>query len=291
VATDWVKPDAAVWRYSTTETSATRRPIRCLRRSRAGCSAARGGDDDTTRPATTRGARRETTPDELKVFSRFAGELGFEYNVLEGFWQRWTTTSCATSRLLAAARRRAVRVGPLADLYDPVIAPRCSNDCADTGIVGLKIDFFDTEHKERSTSITRCCAKGGEHILFDFHGARNKPDRRIAHVAERDDARGGPRHGEPDHRAGGPRDDAAVHALLVGRPNTRRCSSRIVAAIRGRAPDRLDGDLSAPLLTVPRTRSDPRPPAVDVIKSIPATWDETIVLPSSRSGTGAVRAA
>ena len=49
--TDWVKPGRAVWRYLD------------------------GG---------------ENTFDGMKEFSRLAGQLGFEYNVVEGFWQRWT---------------------------------------------------------------------------------------------------------------------------------------------------------------------------------------------------------
>src|SRR5437870_9754974 len=48
--TDWVKPGRAVWRYLD------------------------GG---------------ENTFDGMKEFSRLAGQLGFEYNVVEGFWQRW----------------------------------------------------------------------------------------------------------------------------------------------------------------------------------------------------------
>src|SRR6185295_13278652 len=49
--TDWVKPGRAVWRYLD------------------------GG---------------ENTFDGIKEFSRLAGELGFEYNVVEGLWHRWT---------------------------------------------------------------------------------------------------------------------------------------------------------------------------------------------------------
>ena len=50
LATSWVKPGRAVWRYLD------------------------GGD---------------TTPAGLKEFSRMAGELGFEYQVVEGVWSRW----------------------------------------------------------------------------------------------------------------------------------------------------------------------------------------------------------
>ena len=32
----------------------------------------------------------ENTLETMKEFSRLAGELGFEYNLVEGFWQRWS---------------------------------------------------------------------------------------------------------------------------------------------------------------------------------------------------------
>lgn len=32
----------------------------------------------------------ESTLDGIKESSRLAGQLGFEYNVVEGFWQKWT---------------------------------------------------------------------------------------------------------------------------------------------------------------------------------------------------------
>ena len=49
--TEWMRPGRAVWRYLD------------------------GG---------------ENTLEGMKEFSRLAGELGFEYNIVEGFWPRWT---------------------------------------------------------------------------------------------------------------------------------------------------------------------------------------------------------
>ena len=52
---EWLKPGRAVWRYLD------------------------GGGDQTLR--------------NMKEFSRLASELGFEYNILEGFWSRWPDDS------------------------------------------------------------------------------------------------------------------------------------------------------------------------------------------------------
>ena len=61
--TPWIKPGRAVWRYLD------------------------GGDP---------------TLEGIKDFSRMAGELGFEYQVVEGQWQRWTE---AQLRVLAGGVR------------------------------------------------------------------------------------------------------------------------------------------------------------------------------------------
>ena len=53
IATDWIKPGRAVWEYLD---------------------------------------GRKSTLDEMKEYNRMAGQLGFEYNVLEGFWRRFSDT-------------------------------------------------------------------------------------------------------------------------------------------------------------------------------------------------------
>jgi alpha-glucosidase len=55
IKTDWIKPGRAVWKYLD------------------------GGGDGTLKV--------------MKEFSKLAGELGFEYNILEGFWSRWPEDS------------------------------------------------------------------------------------------------------------------------------------------------------------------------------------------------------
>src|SRR5207249_2937380 len=65
VNSDWVKPGRATWQYLDRNFS-------------------------TTQPAATRGSEERRSPQEMIDFTRWAGELGFEYNVIEGFWQRFT---------------------------------------------------------------------------------------------------------------------------------------------------------------------------------------------------------
>ena len=68
VRTSWVRPGRAVWRYLD------------------------GGDN---------------TLEGIREFSRLAGELGFEYQVVEGLWQRWTDAELREPFQQAALRKEA----------------------------------------------------------------------------------------------------------------------------------------------------------------------------------------
>src|SRR4030095_13689975 len=110
VNTDWVKPGRCVWKYLD------------------------GG---------------ENTFEEMKVFSELAGQLGFEYNLVEGFWQKWPETQL--KELVDFSRQNKVGIW----LWKNRRALRTREErraffevCNDAGVVGAKIDFFDHEAKE-----------------------------------------------------------------------------------------------------------------------------------------------
>ncbi len=50
----------------------------------------------------------ESTLENMKEFSRLAGELGFEYNLVEGFWQKWTEQQL--KELVEYSRQRRVGI-------------------------------------------------------------------------------------------------------------------------------------------------------------------------------------
>jgi alpha-glucosidase len=135
--TDWIKPGRAVWRYLD------------------------GG---------------ENTFEGIKEFSRLAGKLGFEYNVVEGIWQRWTEAQI--SELVDYSNQQNVKLWfwkHRRDLGTALEREGFFSLLGRLGVVGAKIDFFDHEAKESSTFIRRCCAVRRKHkIMVEFHGA-NKP--------------------------------------------------------------------------------------------------------------------
>ena len=249
VETDWIKPGRAVWRYLD------------------------GG---------------ENTFDGIKDFSQLAGQLGFEYNVVEGIWQRWTETQIRElveysnqqkvklwfwkhSRLLRTAAAREEFFALLSRL----------------GVVGAKIDFFDHEAKEVIDvyqALLRCSA---EHkIMVEFHGA-NKPageSRSWPNELSREAIRG------LEYRSMSLR---SVHNTTL--PFTRFLAGHadytpVHFGERRRETSWAHQIASAIVFTSPLMIYGAHPqhildnPAVELIKSIPSVWDETIVLPPSEIG-------
>src|SRR5207253_2663154 len=102
--TDWVKPGRAVWKYL------------------------EGGGQNTL--------------ETMKEFSRLAAELGFEYNLVEGFWQRWSETELR--ELIDYSRARHVGVWlwkHSRDIRDPAARAAFFQHAQEGGAVGVKLDF------------------------------------------------------------------------------------------------------------------------------------------------------
>jgi len=249
IHTSWIKPGRAVWRYLD------------------------GGPDGV---------------DGMREFSRMAGELGFEYHVIEGFWSKWTPEQ--RKEVVDYSRQQGVGVWfwkHSKDLRTPEAREEFFKMLHDLGVTGAKIDFFDHEAKEVIDLYEALLQKAAEnHILMVFHGA-NKPtgrERTWPNELVREAIRGmessalkeRARHETilPFTRLlAGPAD---YTAMLF---NERRRDTTVVHQISSIAV------FAAPLLTIaanPETILSN--PAVDMIKSVPPVWDETIVLPDSALG-------
>jgi alpha-glucosidase len=159
------------------------------------------------------------------------------------------------------------------------------------GITGVKIDFFDHEAKEvidMYEAILRETAQ--HHLLADFHGS-NKPSgqaRTWPNEMVRESVKGMEAIKLLDRAThettipftrwlAGPAEYTVMH-FGERRKNTTWSHQIASAAI-----------LNAPLLTyAAHPDSILINPAVEIIKSIPSVWDETIVLPESEIGELAV---
>jgi alpha-glucosidase len=247
--TSWVKPGRAVWRYLD------------------------GGDN---------------TLEEVINFSRWAGELGFEYQVVEGFWSRWDEDEIRQA--VEASRERGVGLWfwrHSRELRTPEAQREFFANLKRWGVVGAKIDFFDHEHKEVVDLYQALLAEAARHqIMVNFHGA-NKPTGE-ARTWPNEITREGVKGMEARRLADRARHDATLPftRYLAGPGDytpvvfgERRGDTTAAHQIATAAA------FNQPLLTYgahPQTLL--AHPAVEMIKSIPAVWDETIVLPDSAIG-------
>ncbi len=224
----------------------------------------------------------------MKQFSRWAGELGFEYNLIEGFWQRWSEEELRS--LVDYSRNRNVGIWlwkDSRDLRTPEDRREFFELCQRNGVVGVKIDFLDHEAKETIDLYQVLLKEAAQHkLMVNFHGA-NKPtgegrtwpneltreglrglearriEKRSQHDATLPFTRYLAGHGDYTPVVFGERrgDSTATH--------------QIATAAVFNSPLLVYGGHPEQLL---------EHPAVDMIKSIPSVWDETIVLPPSDIG-------
>jgi alpha-glucosidase len=254
--TDWIKPGRAVWKYLN------------------------GGGDGTL--------------EVMKHFTDGAAALGFEHNILEGFWSRWSDDQIR--ELVNYSKQKGVSIWfwkHSKSLRTPGAIDSFFRKCHQFGVAGAKIDFFDSEAKEvvdLYETILKEAAK--YHVMLDFHGA-NKPtglERTYPNELTREAVKGMESSKLLDRAThettipftrflAGPAEYTVVH-FGERRKNTTWAHQVASAAI-----------LSAPLLTYAANPDTLLAnPSVEIIKSIPAVWDETIVLPPSEIGELAVYA-
>ena len=249
IRTSWVKPGRAVWRYVD------------------------GGP---------------TGVEGMKTFSRMAGELGFEHHVIEGMWRKWTTEE--RREVVEYSRQQGVAVWfwqHTNQLRTPEAREEFFNMLSELGVAGAKLDFLDHEAKEVIDLYEALLRKAAEHrILIVFHGS-NKPtgrERTWPNELVRESVRGMESSGMLDR---------ALHQITL--PFTRYLAGPADYTTMLFTERRRDSSvahqiaslvvLASPLLTIAANpESILASPAVDVIKSVPSTWDETRVLAGSEIG-------
>jgi len=228
----------------------------------------------------------------LKGFSELAGRLGFEYHILEGQWRRWTDEQ--VKEIVEYSAERGVRLllwQHSNQLNTPEAREEFFARLHRLGAAGAKIDFLDHEAKEVIDLYEALLQKAAEcQLVIDFHGA-NKPTgrartwpnelvREAVRGMESSSLREPARHETilPFTRLlAGPADYTTMHF------GERRQDTTWAHQIASMAI------FASPLLTLaahPQAILDNS--AADVIRSVPAVWDETIVLPESRIGELAI---
>jgi alpha-glucosidase len=255
LATPWIKPGRAVWRYLD------------------------GGPN---------------TYDGIKAFTEAGAKLGFEHHVVEGVWRQWTPVQL--KQFVDHAKERNVGIWlwkHSRDMQTPAARKEFWELCRTNGVAGAKIDFFDHEAKEVIDLYDVILREAAEyHLMLDFHGA-NKPtgmDRTWPNELTREAVYGF------EHRGTAP---WGPHNATV--PFTRYLAGAgdytpTVFGDRRRESSWAHQIATAVIFTSPLLVYGGNPqsfldsPAVEILKHIQATWDETIVLPPSEIGEVAVMA-
>jgi alpha-glucosidase len=254
VATPWLRPGRAVWRYLD------------------------GGD---------------ASLEGIKEFSRLAGELGFEHHIVEGQWRKWTEDELRELVEYSRARGVSVWVWLHSrDQLDPEERRRLFARLHRLGVAGVKVDFLDHEAREvveHYEAILRDAAE--QQLLVNFHGA-NKPTgewRTWPNEMTREAIRGLEYRSTPgwaEHDTivpftrflAGPAD----YTPLVFAPERRKdttAAHQVATVVVFTSPVMVYGAHPRSLL---------ESPAVDLIRSLPSVWDETRVLAPSEVGEAAV---
>jgi alpha-glucosidase len=249
VATSWLRPGRAVWRYLD------------------------GG---------------ESTVAGIKEFTRLAAELGFEHHVVEGQWQRWSEAELKEVIEDARTRNVGIWLWRHSrTLQDPEDRRKFFQMAREIGAVGVKVDFLDHEAREvidRYQAILRDAAQ--HRLMINFHGA-NKPtgeSRTWPNEMTREAVRGleyGRTEAWAAHNATVPFTRLlAGHAdytpVVFGerRKETSWAHQMAMAAV-----------LTSPLLVYgANPASLLANPARELIRDVPSVWDETIALPASAIG-------
>ena len=91
----------------------------------------------------------EESVERQKEMARLASQLGFEFNVMEGFWRNWPEAQLKD--IVDYSRQRGVKViiwSSRISVQEPQKLKDWFDMCNRTGVAGVKIDFFDHENKE-----------------------------------------------------------------------------------------------------------------------------------------------
>ncbi|WDF56435.1 glycoside hydrolase family 97 protein [Mucilaginibacter sp. KACC 22063] len=261
-ATSWVKPGKSVWSWLT--------------------------------------ERRSVTLDNMKEFSRLAGKLGITYNLVDAGWAHWKNGNQDNfdmlKELVAYSAKQNVKIWvwksyPLDEgvpgLEDDNYRAEFFKRCKDSGVVGIKIDYFDSEKQQVLAFYLKALKDAAKlHLMLDFHGA-DKPtgqSRTWPNELSREGVRG-------------------LENTVKSWPfhNTTLLFTRYLAGHADYTPLSFSEKithgttLTHQVATVAAFTSpfmclaaDPdsllKSNIKDMVRDMPVTWDETIVLPATKIG-------
>jgi len=221
--------------------------------------------------------------------------LGFEYYLVDEGWSDWKDPWPSLKSVADYGKSQGVKVWLWVhskEVADPEKRRAYLRRAAESGIVGVKVDFPEGANHWWSTWYRDVLSDAAAlHLLVDFHGAV-KPtgmERTWPNELTREGIRGHEYHITRYHRKLEPDHDVIL-------PFTRYLIGHGDYTPMVFAPKELQGNswahelaqaivFTSPFLCFGGDPADYLAnPARDVISALPATWDETLVLPGSEPG-------
>ncbi len=222
-------------------------------------------------------------------------QLGFEYYLVDEGWSWWPNPWSSLESVVAYARSKGVKVWLWVhsnEVKDANARRSYFQRAADIGIAGVKIDFPPACDRWWSTWYWDTARDAARYeLMVDIHGS-NKPtgmERTWPNVLTREGIRGHEYHMTRYNRIMEPQQDTIL-------PFTRYIAGAADYTPTVFAAQELQGYTWAHELAQAVVFNSPflcygghprdylANSAVDVLKAIPAVWDETIVLPGSEPG-------
>jgi alpha-glucosidase len=221
--------------------------------------------------------------------------LGFEYYLVDEGWSEWEDAWAALKSVCDYAKTKGIKIWLWAhsrEVADAQVRKEYFRRAAEIGIVGIKIDFPEPANHWWSTWYRDTARDAAAYkLLVDFHGAA-KPtgmERTWPNELTREAVRGHEYHITRYNRVLDPQHDTIL-------PFTRYVIGRADYTPTVFEKKELQGNTwahelaqavvyTSPFLCFggnPRDYIDN--PARDVLSAVPATWDETLVLPGTEPG-------
>lgn len=253
---DWIKPGRAVWSWWAAET---------------------------------------VGPEEQKRYVDMGSKLGFEYNLIDGGWDKWPDAWGALKDVVDYSEKKNIHTWVWMhsrDLADKTARNSFFKRVKETGVVGVKIDFFPPENIETVNYYNDILSEAAHwKLMINFHGT-NKPTGRMRtwpNDMTQEGIRGQEWHITRYNRTE-PFDQGTIlpfTRFIVGPGDYTPCALN-PKELRGFSWTHEYAEAVIFTSPVQHFADDPKfyleSPGKELLMNMPSVWDETIVLPGSKIG-------
>jgi alpha-glucosidase len=228
-------------------------------------------------------------------------KLGFEYYLIDDGWAKWKAPWPSLADTVQYARQQGVGIWVWVhsqDVATPAARQALFKRFADIGVVGVKVDFPKASNRAWSNWYADTAKDAAaEHLMVDFHGA-SKPtgtERTWPNVLTREAVRGHEWHiTRYNRKLTADHDTILPFTRYVVGPGDYTPTVFEARELQGNSWAHELAQMvifTSPYLSMgghPQTYLSN--PGLELLKAVPATWDETIVLPGSEPGKVAAMA-